>query len=54
MVFNKPTPMTIEEIKEVIQAFAHAAKVLYEAGADGIQLHSAHGYLLSFVPQIGC
>ncbi|KAM0750961.1 FMN-linked oxidoreductase [Meredithblackwellia eburnea MCA 4105] len=47
MTFNKPRPMTIDEIEDLIDRFAFAAKVLYDAGADGIQLHSAHGYLLS-------
>ncbi|KAL8292898.1 hypothetical protein RQP46_000592 [Phenoliferia psychrophenolica] len=47
MTFNKPRPMTIAEIEDLVDRFAYTAKVLYDAGADGIQLHSAHGYLLS-------
>jgi 2,4-dienoyl-CoA reductase-like NADH-dependent reductase (Old Yellow Enzyme family) len=47
MTFAKPRPLTILEIEDIVQRFAHAAKVLRDAGADGIQLHSAHGYLLS-------
>lgn len=47
MVFNKPRPMTIAEIDTLVESFAYAAKVLYDAGADGAQLHGAHGYLLS-------
>jgi 2,4-dienoyl-CoA reductase-like NADH-dependent reductase (Old Yellow Enzyme family) len=47
VVFNKPRPMTIAEIDSLVEAFAYAAKVLYDAGADGAQLHGAHGYLLS-------
>lgn len=47
MVFNKPRPMTIAEIDTLVESFAFAAKVLYDAGADGAQLHGAHGYLLS-------
>ncbi len=39
--------MTIEEIHTVAQSFALAAKRCKEAGADGIQMHAAHGYLLS-------
>ncbi len=45
--FGEPSPMTAEEIESVVAAFAHAAKVLINAGFTGIQLHAAHGYLLS-------
>ncbi|KAM0753966.1 FMN-linked oxidoreductase [Meredithblackwellia eburnea MCA 4105] len=45
--FNTPRPMTLEEIADVVDRFAFASKVLYDAGAHGIQLHAAHGYLLS-------
>lgn len=41
MNFGKPRPMTIEEVKELPGRFAFAAKTLYDAGADGIQLHAA-------------
>ena len=45
--FVKPKEMTEDEIMEVIKAFGAAAKRAVEAGADGIQLHGAHGYLIS-------
>ncbi|POY71493.1 hypothetical protein BMF94_5806 [Rhodotorula taiwanensis] len=47
MTFAKPRPLTVAEIDDLVKAWGHAADVLYKAGADGIQLHSAHGYLLS-------
>ncbi|KDE02332.1 hypothetical protein MVLG_07102 [Microbotryum lychnidis-dioicae p1A1 Lamole] len=47
MEFAKPRPATIEEIDALVEAWAYAAEVLYKAGADGAQLHGAHGYLLS-------
>lgn len=37
--------MTIEEIKQTIQDFKAAAKNALEAGFDGVELHSANGYL---------
>lgn len=43
----KPKKMTEEQVKEVIQAFAKAANRAVEAGADGVQIHAAHGYLVN-------
>ncbi len=43
----KPIEMSEEDVQETIQCFAKAAKRAVEAGADGIQLHGAHGYLIN-------
>jgi len=43
----KPREMTLREIEDCLQAFAEAARRAREAGFDGVQLHCAHGYLLS-------
>ncbi|KAI1505842.1 NADH:flavin oxidoreductase/NADH oxidase [Biscogniauxia marginata] len=45
--FNKPRPMEKKDIKDVIDAFVHAAEFCYKAGFDGVELHAAHGYLLA-------
>jgi len=45
--FGTPRELREEEILDIIQRFAHAAKICEKAGFEGIQLHGAHGYLIS-------
>ncbi|KAJ5545913.1 hypothetical protein N7494_003498 [Penicillium frequentans] len=47
MTFATPRAATEEDIAGVIEGFAHAAEYLDKAGFDGLELHGAHGYLLS-------
>lgn len=42
-----PQEMTKEMIKDVVNRYRHCALVCKLAGFDGVQIHSAHGYLLS-------
>jgi len=42
-----PREMTTDEIEETIKNFARAARRAKEADFDGVQLHGAHGYLIS-------
>jgi 2,4-dienoyl-CoA reductase-like NADH-dependent reductase (Old Yellow Enzyme family) len=42
-----PREMTEQEILEIIEAFTKAAIRTKKAGFDGVQLHCAHGFLLS-------
>jgi 2,4-dienoyl-CoA reductase-like NADH-dependent reductase (Old Yellow Enzyme family) len=43
----RPREMTAREIEETLHAFGEAARRAREAGFDGVQLHCAHGFLLS-------
>jgi len=44
---NKPKKMEEPEIREVINSFAEASKRAAEAGADAVQFHCAHGFLIN-------
>ena len=45
--FGKPRSLSDEEILDIIQKFAHTASVAKETGFTGVQIHGAHGYLIS-------
>ncbi len=41
-----PREMSIDEIRTAIADFAHGARCAIEAGADGVEIHGANGYLV--------
>ncbi|MDF3931814.1 NADH:flavin oxidoreductase/NADH oxidase family protein [Pseudomonas citronellolis] len=46
-LFAVPREMSESDIAEVIARFARAAALAEQAGFSGVQVHAAHGYLLS-------
>jgi 2,4-dienoyl-CoA reductase-like NADH-dependent reductase (Old Yellow Enzyme family) len=44
---HEPRALTKEEIAEIVQAFVAAARRAVAAGFDAVEVHGAHGYLLS-------
>lgn len=45
--FGTPRELREDEILDIIQRFARAAQICEKAGFEGVQLHGAHGYLIS-------
>lgn len=45
--FNTPRALTDSEIETIIAKFATSAELAKQAGFTGVQIHSAHGYLLN-------
>ncbi|OUR96927.1 NADH oxidase [Halobacteriovorax marinus] len=46
-MFNTPRELTEDEIVDIVKKFATASILAKEAGFDGVQIHGAHGYLVS-------
>lgn len=47
LAFREPHALTDFEIRGIIQKFARTAELCKQAGFDGVQIHGAHGYLVS-------
>ncbi len=41
-----PRALTTEEVRRTVADFRHAARSAIEAGADGVEIHGANGYLV--------
>ncbi|KAH7069828.1 putative FMN binding oxidoreductase [Paraphoma chrysanthemicola] len=47
VLFGTPREMSVDEIDELVASFAENARFMSDMGFDGVELHAAHGYLLS-------
>ena len=45
--FGQPVALTVPEIEEIVRRFGVCAAAVKTAGFTGVQVHAAHGYLLS-------
>ncbi|MCA9650593.1 MAG: NADH:flavin oxidoreductase/NADH oxidase family protein [Myxococcales bacterium] len=46
-LFSAPSPLTLSQIEGLVVRFGRAAAFAEAAGFDGVQIHGAHGYLVS-------
>ncbi|MBO0842375.1 MAG: NADH:flavin oxidoreductase/NADH oxidase family protein [Nocardioides sp.] len=46
-MFAQPRELTPRDIDDLIRRYATTARIVTEAGFDGVQIHGAHGYLIS-------
>jgi len=44
--YRTPKPLSVDEIKKIVNQFKDAARRAVEAGVDTIEIHGAHGYLV--------
>lgn len=45
--FGRPRALSSAEVEDVVARFAHVATIAKETGFSGVQVHGAHGYLIS-------
>jgi len=45
--FHVPRALTVDEIADLVRRFGETAALAKEAGFSGVQIHGAHGYLVS-------
>ena len=46
-LFAQPRALNDDEILELIERFGNTAEIMKDAGFTGVQIHAAHGYLIS-------
>ena len=46
-LFGNPRAMSENDIADVIARYTNTARIAQKAGFDGVQIHGAHGYLIS-------
>ena len=47
VIGEEPRPLTTEEVEAMVRKFVTGAVIAQKSGIDGVEIHAAHGYLVS-------
>ena len=47
VIGEQPRPLTTEEVEALVKKFVTGAVIAQKSGVDGVEIHAAHGYLVS-------
>ncbi len=47
VIGEQPRPLTTEEVEGMVKKFVTGAVIAQKSGVDGVEIHEAHGYLVS-------
>ena len=47
VIGEQPRPLSTEEVEAMVKKFVTGAVIAQKAGVDGVEIHAAHGYLVS-------
>ena len=47
VIGEQPRPLTTEEVEAMVKKFVTGAVIAQKSGIDGVEIHAAHGYLVS-------
>ena len=47
VIGEQPRPLTTEEVEGMVKKFVTGAVIAQKSGVDGVEIHAAHGYLVS-------
>ena len=47
VIGEQPRPLTTEEVEAMVRKFVTGAVIAQKSGIDGVEIHAAHGYLVS-------
>lgn len=50
--YECPRELTVDDIKKIVEEWRHAAECARDAGFDGVEIHSASGYIIDLFLEV--